>query len=392
MLTRLAAARRIHPSTSQPPRPLPAASAPLAPLAPLVALGLFLAGCHRAEPAKATKTGPPEVPVTVARVQVVQLDRTIAVVGTLFAKDEATISAEVEGQVEGTMVEFGDRLTNGQIIAQINTTTYLALALQAEANVARARATRANADQNRKRLLLLSQEKIASPSDVDQAVAAAEQAGAELKAAEANEVIAKLNLERSHVRAPFDAAVADRIASAGDFMKVGSPLFRIVNDGVLKFIVNAPERHAAQVQKGQPVFFTVDAWPGEQFEGRVYLISPQVNTATRAFAFGALVQNDKLRLRANTFARGEVVVERNVPTSVVPLDAIVNFAGVTKVYVVEKGLARGRPVQVGRVRDEMQEVLSGLQVDEIVVTSGQTKLFDGAKVRIKEDAPKQASK
>jgi hypothetical protein len=104
------------------------------------------------------------------------------------------------------------------------------------------------------------------------------------------------------------------------------------------------------------------------------------------------VENDKLRLRANTFARGEVVVERNVPTSVVPLDAVVNFAGVTKVYVVEKGLARGRPVQVGRVRDEMQEVLSGLQVDEIVVTSGQTKLFDGAKVRIKEDAPKQASK
>jgi membrane fusion protein (multidrug efflux system) len=317
------------------------------------------------------------------------VDRTIPVVGTLFAKDEATVSAEVEGQVERTMAEFGDRMTNGQVMAQINTTTYMALALQAEANVARARATLANAQQNHKRVEQLGQEKIASQSDLDLAVAAAEQARAELNAVEANQAIAKLNLDRSHVRAPFEAAIADRIASAGDFMRVGSPLFRIVNDGVLKFIVHAPERYAAQVRKEQPVLFTVDAWPGEQFEGRVYLISPQVNTATRAFAFGALVDNQQRRLRANTFARGEIILERAVPTPMVPLDAIVSFAGVTKVYVVEKNLAHGRQVVVGRVREAMEEVLSGLKADEVVVTSGQTKLFDGAKVRIRTDAPKE---
>src|SRR4030095_4559782 len=118
-------------------------------------------------------------------------------------------------------------------------------------------------------------------------------------------------------------------------MKVGSPLCRIVNDGVLKYIVQAPERYAGQVQKEQLVQFTVDAWPGQTFEGKVYLISPAVNTSTRAFPFGALVQNPERKLKANTFARGQLILQRAVPTPVVPLDAVINFAGVTKVFVVD---------------------------------------------------------
>ena len=330
--------------------------------------------------------GASAVPVTVFRVTNVPMDRTIPVVGTLFPKDEATISAEVEGRVDRTMAEFGDRLTNGQIIAQIDTAAYLVQSLQAAANVAKAMATVDNMEQNLKRLQQLSKERIASQSDLDQSVAEAAQARAELKSTEANQAIARLNLERSHVRAPFDAAVAERIANAGDFEKVGSPLFRIVHDGVLKYIVQAPERYAAQVRKEQLVRFTVDAWPDETFAGRVYLISPQVNTATRAFAFGALVANADRRLRANTFARGEVVVEPAVPTPMAPLDAVINFAGVTKVFVIEKDIARGRQVRVGRIRDGFQEILSGLKAGEIIVTSGHTKLFDGAAVRVKEPA------
>src|SRR5204863_7509956 len=106
----------------------------------------------------------------------------------------------------------------------------------------------------------------------------------EVKAVEAAEAIAKLNVDRSHVRAPFDAAVAERVASAGDFKRIGDPVFRVVNDGVLKYIVQAPERYAAQVRKEQLVKFTVDAHAGETFEGKVFLISPQINTTTRTFA------------------------------------------------------------------------------------------------------------
>ena len=357
----------------------------------LCALAALLAvSCSKPSGEKSRREEDPAVPVTVAKVALVPLDRAIQVVGTLFAKDEATLSAEVEGRVEKTMAEFGDRLTNGQVIALIDTTTYEAKARQAAANLARAQAMLTNTELNLKRSRELHREKIASESDLDKAVADAAQARADVQAREADEALARLDLERSRVKAPFDCAVGDRIATMGDYEKVGSPLFRVVNDGLLKYIVNAPERFAADVQKEQPVVFTVDAYPGLSFTGRVFLISPQVNTATRAMPFGALVPNPDRKLRANTFARGELILARDVPTPVVPLDAVVNFAGVTKIFVIENGVAHPRDAQVGRIKDGRQEVFAGVKPGEVVATSGQTKLFDGTKVRVKENEGKAA--
>jgi membrane fusion protein, multidrug efflux system len=349
---------------------------------------LLISGCSKQNASAPGRKGDSAIAVDVQLVSMTNVDRVLPVVGTLFAKDEATLGAEVEGKVEKTLVDFGDRVKAGQELALIDTKSYEAMANQALANVAKARATADNMEKDLKRVEALGQ--ISSQSDRDKASSAADQARAEVKAAEAAEAIAKLNVERSHVRAPFDAAVAERIASAGDFKRIGDPVFRVVNDGVLKYIVQAPERYAGQVQKQQLVTFTVDAHPGEKFEGKVFLISPQINTTTRAFAFGALVPNAERRLRANTFARGELVLERNVSVSVVPLDAVVNFVGINKIFVVENGLAKARVVEVGRVFNNRQEILSGVKPGESIVVAGQSKLFDGAKVRVKEANGKQS--
>lgn len=341
-------------------------------------------GCSPAKAEKGKAAKDDAIPVSVAHVELAPLDRTLPIVGTLFAKDEATISAEVEGQVEKTMVDFGDRVQVGQQLALINTTTYDALAKQSAANLAKAKANSLNAEHELQRVQELRKSGIASESDLDKAQTESEQKNAEIKSAEADEAIARLHLEKSQVRAPFDAAVAERIASAGDFMKTGSPLFRLVNDSVLKYIVQAPERYAGHVKKEQLVVFSVDAFPEQKFEGKVYLISPSVNMSTRAFAFGALVKNADGKLKASTFARGELILDRNVPTPVVPLDAVINFAGVTKIFVVEGGIAKAHSVQAGRILQGRQEILGGLKPGDSVVVSGQTKLFDGAKVRVKD--------
>jgi membrane fusion protein, multidrug efflux system len=349
-----------------------------------IAVG-WTAGCSRQQnsrPAAATRDSD-AVPVTVAKVEVIPLDRTLPIVGTLFPKDEATVGAEVEGRVEKTFVEFGDRVTNGQVIAQIDTATYEALLHQAEANAARAKSRASNAEQDLRRTETLKKDRIASASDWDKAVADAEQASSEFRAAEAEAALAALHLEKSKVKVPFDAAVAERITSAGDFVRIGSPLFRIVNDNVLKYIVQAPERYSGNVRKEQPVVLRVDAYPGQTFEGKVFLISPSVNTSTRAFAFGALIDNRDHKLKASSFARGELILERNVPTAFVPLDAVINLAGITRVFVVQDDLATSRVIQLGRVQQNGQEVLAGLKAGEMVAISGQTKLRDGSKVRIK---------
>ncbi len=347
-----------------------------------VALAMGLVSCSRSpgEAAKGRADG--AVAVTTAKVEVIPLDRSISIIGTLFAKDEATVGAQVEGQVERTRVDFGDRVTEGQELGLIDTTSYEALARQSAANLAKARANALNSEQTLKRIQDLQQDKISSASDLDKAVADAEQARAEVRSAEATGAIAQLNLERSHVKAPFASAVAERIASAGDYMKVGSPLFRLVNDSVLKFIFQVPERHASLVTKKLPVEFNVDNYPGETFAGSVYLISPAVSTASRAFSVGALVTNTDFRLKANTFARGSLTLERAVPTPMVPLESIVSFAGVTKVFVVESNVAHARAVSVGRIQNGKQEILEGLKPGETVVVTGQGKLTEGAVVAI----------
>jgi membrane fusion protein (multidrug efflux system) len=276
---------------------------------------LLVVSCSKSAADKSQANRAEGVPVSVAKVEIVPLDRTISVVGTLFAKDEAMIGAQGEGQVEKTRVDFGDRVTTGQELALIDTTSYEAQARQSAANVAKAKASALNAEQNLKRIQDLQKDKISSASELDKAVADAEQARAEVKAAEAADAIAQLNLERSHVRAPFDAAVAERIASAGDYLKIGAPLFRIVNDAGLKFIFQVPERSASFVTKDLPVKLSVDNYPGETFTGSVYLISPSVSTASRAFSVGALVPtrtsaSRRTRLRAARWCSNAMCLRR----------------------------------------------------------------------------------
>jgi membrane fusion protein, multidrug efflux system len=342
----------------------------------------LFASCSKSGADKSQTGHAKGAPVTIAKVEITPLDHALPVVGTLFAKDEATVGAQVEGQVEKTRVDFGDRVTTGQELALIDTTAYEAQSRQSAANVAKAKASALNAEQNLKRVQDLQKEKISSASDLDLAVATAEQARAEVKAAEAADAIAQLNLERSRVRSPFDAAVAERIASAGDYLKIGAPLFRIVNDAVLKFIFQVPERSASFVTKKLPVQFSVDNYPDETFTGSVYLISPSVSTASRAFSVGALVTNTDFRLKANTFARGTLVLERGVPTPMIPLEAVVSFAGVTKVFVVESDMVHARAVKVGRIQEGRQEILEGLKAGEQVVVNGQSRLSEGMKVAV----------
>src|SRR5262245_27471882 len=127
---------------------------------------LLLAGigvsCSKSQgqPTKAARDN--AVPVTVGKVELVPMDRTLPIVGTLFAKDEATLGAEVEGKVEKTQVDFGDRVTAGQELALIDTTSYEALAQQSAANVAKAKANALNAEQNLKRTQELHKDNIAA--------------------------------------------------------------------------------------------------------------------------------------------------------------------------------------------------------------------------------------
>lgn len=348
----------------------------------LLALPWLLAACHSEAPPPAKSAEAEPLTVKTAPVTTEKWDQTVTILGSLFPKDQATLGAEVEGTVQRTMVEFGDRVTEGQVLAVIDEDTYATTLQRENGNLARAEANLINAHQNLTRAKDLSKTGAMSVNDFDLATAQVAQWEAEVKAAKAGVAMAELNIRRCQIKAPFDGAISERIITKGDYVKTGAPLFTVVNDKVLKFIFEVPERYGSKVEKKLEISFGVDNYPGEVFKGTVYLISPTVSTASRAFNVGALVQNPDLRLKASSFARGTLVLERGQPTLTVPQEAVISYAGVTKVFVAENGKAHSRNVETGRLQDGRREVSGEIKAGDQVILTGLSRLIEGSAVTI----------
>ena len=347
----------------------------------------FLAGCSPDAAKEKKPAGTDAVAVTVSPVTRIQGERSVPIIGTLYAKDEATVSAEVEGRVQKVWVELGDSIAAGAPLAEIDHDTYEAAARRSAATLARARAALSLAKVNLDRELALESGGVAPKSNLDESGSLHQQALADVAGAEAADAIARLNLEKSSVKAPFGGAVAQRHVAAGDFAIVGAPLYRLVNDRMLKFLFQVPELHAGEVRPGLPVRFRVDAFPAQVFTGRVDLVSPSIDTATRSFSAGALIQNPDRRLKANSYARGDLVLSPEHDILLVPSEAVLIMAGIERVFVMADGKAVSRQVHLGRTLPAGVEVLDGVKEGESVITSGHQRLENGKAVRLRPPVP-----
>lgn len=293
------------------------------------------------------------------------MKRAVPVVGTLSAREEATVAAQVAGQIERSLVDLGDRVTAGQELVLIDTTSYEARVRESAANLARAAAAAANATRNLKRVQELQQDQIASTSELDTAVSESEKAQADVQAAEATDAIARLNLERSRVRAPFSGAVAQRFASAGDYVAIGTRIVQLVQTDPLRLRLEVPERESVAMRVGLAVTVRVEG-DTNVYSGKTARVSPLVRESDRMLQVEADVPNPG-GLRAGLFARTEIVITENDPAVSVPTSALVVFAGLEKVLTVREGKAQERNVVSGRREDGWVEIVSGLAAGEIVV-------------------------
>jgi multidrug efflux pump subunit AcrA (membrane-fusion protein) len=185
-------------------------------------------------------------------------------------------------------------------------------------------------------------------------------------------------------------AVTRRMVHEGQRLKDGEAVMELVVDDPIRVWVNVPERFRPEVAVGQAVRIEAQGRPGETFVGQVARINPSIDPLSRAFQVEAVVPNPEGKLRPGGFAKGEVVLRTDAQSVVVPLEAVYRFAGVTKIFLVEDGKARGFPVVVGRVTKGQAEVageVEPLPESGQVVTTGQSvlaKLAEGTPVVIRE--------
>ncbi|NUS62007.1 MAG: efflux RND transporter periplasmic adaptor subunit, partial [Lysobacter sp.] len=210
-------------------------------------------------------------------------------------------------------------------------------------------------------------QKLIAQSDYDNTVA---QHGVDVARAES----ARTALAKMSLRAPFDGQIGLRNVSVGAFVTVGQDLVTLVRLDPIEVDFSAPEASIAELKDGQKIFVTVDAFPGEVFDGIVEAIDPVIDPTSRSARLRARLPNEDGRLRPGQFAR----LQLNTGTAggegvLVPEQALLQDGNVRYVYTVVDGKAHRVEIKTGlRVPGRVQ-VTEGLKAGDVVITSGQTK-------------------
>jgi HlyD family secretion protein len=264
---------------------------------------------------KGRKETPPEIgTTTVGRGDVVQA---VTATGDLQPETTIDVSSQISGLIKEVLVDYNTKVTKDQILAQLDPATYDQRLRQAEADLASSQANFTLVRLNTDRVQELHTKNLVSQQEVDQASAQLAQAKAQLMTRQASVDDAKVTLSRCTIRAPIDGIVISRQAEPGKTVaaSLNAPtLFVIVND-LTRMEINAAvaEADIGNVELDQAVNFTVDAFPGRQFRGRVTQIrnSPKTNQNVVTYETIITVRNDDLKLKPGMTANVSIVVAQH---------------------------------------------------------------------------------
>lgn len=292
----------------------------------------------------------------------------IRAVGTLGPDEAVIVAPEIAGRIDRIHFSEGDEVAAGAPLVTLDATT-----LRAELD--KARSDLSLAEQNRERAMTLAQRGTGTLRARDEAVAAFQVAQAEL-------ALAQARLEKATITAPFAGVVGLRAVSVGAYVTPGTRIVELAKIDPIKIDFRVPELVLSSLRPGQPIRVTVDALPGEIFEGEIYVIDPIVDENGRAVRLRARIPNPDRLLRPGLFARVRIVVERRENAVLVPESAVFAEGQQRYVYRVVDERAVLTPVEIGHRRPGQVEVISGLAEGDVVVTAGYQQLRDGVRVEV----------
>ena len=315
-----------------------------------------------------------KVPVEVAKASRSAVTAAFQGTANLVPEAEADVVTKTSGVVLQIMVEEGDRVQAGQVLARLDSDRQRLALKQSEANLRKL-------ENDFKRQEELIGRKLISQDVFDRS-------RYDLDTQRASYEIAKLELSYAEIRAPIGGVVSKRMVKVGNLIQLNQPLFKIDDFDPLEAMINVPEREMRLIQAAQPVQMLVDALPGAVFTGSVARVSPVVDASTGTFRVVAQFKDDSGQLRSGMFGRVRIVYDQRADALVVPRSALVGDDKDASVFVVEADVAKRRKVKLGYADGGQVEVVDGIAEGEQVVTLGQAALRDGAKVQvINSEAP-----
>ncbi len=361
-----------------------------------IAAAVALAGCQKKEVA-VSASEPPPVRVNIAKIDTQPFASTVAVTGTLISNSRVDVKAETTGRVVKFPKEEGENVAAGEAVAWVDEENYQLAVRQAKAavDVAEAALGRAKVNESHslselERARNLVKSGGITDKDMKAAELAAQDARAQTKLAAAQLEQAKAALEAAQkrlrdtvIRAPVSGEIQRKYVNTGAYVEPPTAVLTLVDNGRLELESLVASSAIAPIRAGQKVTFTVNAFPGQTFEGRVVEINPAVDADSRSAKVRIKVNNAGGKLKAGMFAQGEVLTGLEQQAVVIPASAVYRedrSAKASYVFVVENSKAARRAVRIGRERDSSLEIVEGLKPGDILITEQSIELADGVRV------------
>jgi len=336
---------------------------------PMLACLALLGACNQEKSADAeTKEEAPAIPVETTTPERGDIDAIYSGTAPIEAFRDAEVIAKVSGEVREILVEEGDNVARGQVLARLDGDRLRLETDQAEANLRKLqRDYQRNIDLRDKGLI----------SDGD-----FEKIQYEMEALQATFDLAKLELDYTEIKAPIDGVVSARFIKLGNTIDVNAPTFHITSLEPLISYLHVPEKEFRRIDPGQAADIAVDALGGASFEAAVARVSPVVDPDTGTFKITVEVSDPSRRLKPGMFGRISIVYDSHHNALQIPRSAVVDEAGETAVFVVRDAVAEKRIISTGYNEAGSVEVLDGLADGDEVVVVGQANLKNGSKVNV----------
>ena len=315
---------------------------------------------------------PPES-VTTAKAESQEWDRSINAVGSLRADQGVTVASEGQGTIKRIAFESGALVKAGDILVELDADVERAqlAATESRAELARINVARARDLWDRNAM---------AKSDFDNADAAYKQA-----TADANSL--KALLEKKTMRAPFSGRVGIRLVNLGQFLDRGNAIVTLQALDPIHVDFSLPQQRVADLKTGYVAHVTLDARPGVAFEGKVTAISPEIDPTTRTLRVEATLANAEEQLSPGMFVSVQVVSPEKTHVIAIPSTSVYYQPYGDTVFVVKEvkdpqtgkvvKRAEQRFVQLGEMRGDFVNIVSGVKAGEEVVTTGAFKLSNG---------------
>jgi membrane fusion protein (multidrug efflux system) len=319
---------------------------------------------------------PPPETVTTAKAHSESWERTLSAVGSLEAAQGVTVAAELPGKVSRIDLTPGTWIQAGSLLLQQDTSSEEAQLKAAEAQAALAKV-------NFERLRQLIETHAVSQAAYDEGEA-------KLREAVAQADTIRATIAKKTIRAPFSGRLGIRLVNLGQILKEGDPIVSLQAMDPIFINFMLPQQDLARIQPGLAVRITSDALPGEAIAAKITAINPQADSATRNVRVQATAANKDERLHPGMFASVAVVLPGKNQVVALPATAILPAPYGDSVFVVEEhkdektgtsGLAvRQQFVRIGEKRGDFVAIVSGLDKGATVVSSGVFKLRNGQSV------------